>query len=503
MSAASRRSRVLVVEDEPITAADLRASVENLGYEIAGVVNSGLKAIRAALDASPDVVLMDIRLKGTMDGITAADEIRKNSGLPVIFVSGSATEDVVLRASIAGAYGFVLKPFRAKELNAAIVLALQQHQLARDLFLEQTWLRTMLQNLSDAVFAADTHGRVRYINRAGEILAGCTLAEAADKPIEGVCRLTTLANEPVETCPLRAALRTGLPVEKARFLLHSRDGRVTPVEKSASPIEVNGEIAGAVSVVVDISERVRSERLQELERERLEEQVHVTSSQLGQTRAELRALSGYLITAQEEERRRVARELHDDLAQSAAVVGLELESLDHLLPPDGKGTHEILRSVTNRVSDLGHQVREISHRLHPSVVQDLGLPLALRGLVDDYNRNGASVTCIQSWQDPRLPLDVATAFYRIAQEALRNASRHAEGAPVRVVLEPAAGGLQLRVEDAGPGFDLNRLPAKPHLGLLSMQERARLVGATFLLQTAPGDGTSIRVRVPLPVMVSE
>ena len=497
MNPGAQRPRILIVEDEAVTAADLQASVQGLGFESVGVVNSGSKAVQAARKASPDVVLMDIGLKGSMDGIAAAKEIRNNWNIPIVFITANSNDDVLLRASAAGAYGYILKPFRTKDLNATILVALQQNRLARELFSEQTWLRTLLQSLSDGVVATDVEGRIRYLNPAGEALAGWNLEEALGKPIEEVYTLTSMSNEPVEVFQLRRALRTKAPIGKSRFLMHARNGRVIPIENAASPIESSGQVIGAVAVFVDITERIQGEHDLEMERGRLEEKVQLTSQALGETRAELRALSAHLIKAQEEERRRVARELHDDLNQRAGLAEMELDRIETLLPAQDQTMRKILAEARQQITRLSAGLREVSHRLHPSVVEDLGLPPALRALVNEYHENGVDVSFAGNSAAPDLPLDAATALYRIAQEALRNALKHAGGAPVRVVLEEMAGEVCLTVEDSGPGFDLDSVRGKGGLGLLSMQERARLAGGSLLLRTRPGSGATILVRVPL------
>jgi PAS domain S-box-containing protein len=497
MSPATQQTRVLIVEDEAVTAADLQATLQALGHEVIGTVNSGAAAVSVARDCSPDVILMDIRLRGSMDGIAAAEQIRKHSDVPVVFITANLDEEVLLRASAAGAYGYVLKPFRKNDLNATILVALQQHQFTRELFSQQTWLRTVLQSLSDGVIATDVEGRVRYLNPSGEALLGWSLGDALGKPVEDVYKLTTLTSEPVQVADLRDALYSGSTAGKNRFLLQARDGRQVPIEDAASPIEASGQVIGAVAVFVDITERIRAEHEREVERERLEEQVHLTSEALGETRAELRALSGHLIKAQEEERRRVARELHDDLNQRSAIAEMQLERIIPLIPAEDERVHHLLRDVRQQISRLSAGLREVSHRLHPAVVEDLGLAAALRSLVDEFRENGFEVTCMAPRVTQDLPIDIATALYRIAQEALRNAFKHARGAPVRVSLEETGRELRLKIEDAGPGFDLNSVRGKGGLGLLSMQERARLAGGSLLLRTRPGDGTLVIVRVPL------
>jgi PAS domain S-box-containing protein len=491
------RPKILVVEDEQVVALDLEHSLTGLGYEAVAVTPSGLKAVQLTEQFCPDLVLMDIQLPGTMDGIAAANQIRERWQIPVVFVTANANEETLNRAKATGAYGYLLKPFRPKELNATILMALQQHRLMRELFAEHTWLTTMLESLTDGVIATDAEGQVRYLNPAAEALTGWTQTEAFGQAIEVIYPQATLEGESVVQCQLRKALASAVPISKARFLLRTKQDQFVPIEDAAAPILEKGRTRGAVTVFRDITERLRRERQQEAERDRLGEQMQATSEALGQTRAELRALSGHLMTAQEEERRRIARELHDDFAQRTVMIEMQAERLAQRLSSADGETQQMLSHLRVQVVSLSHGLRETSHRLHPSTLEDLGLSVALRSLVTDLQERDHDVSLkVQDLVTP-IPLETATALYRITQEALRNAAKHAANAPVHINLCERDGELQLTIEDAGPGFEGNQVRVKGGLGLLSMQERARLVSGTLLLRTAPGQGTSLSVRVPL------
>jgi signal transduction histidine kinase len=200
---------------------------------------------------------------------------------------------------------------------------------------------------------------------------------------------------------------------------------------------------------------------------------------------------------QEEERRRIARELHDDLSQRIALLDFEVQHLRQELPQDlTAGATERLSNLRLQISALADDVRKLSHRLHPSILEDMGVEAALRSVVRDFAQGHEVAVRFRAEALSRpVPLDVATALYRVAQEALRNAVRHARDAHIEVSLSEAEGELRLTIEDDGPGFDLNVAREKRGLGLVSMQERARLVGGQFALLSAPGRGTKIVVTV--------
>lgn len=138
MTANGNRPKILVVEDEQVVALDLEQSLTGLGYEVVAVTHSGQSALQHAEQWGPDLVLMDIQLEGTLDGIAAAQKIRERWQIPVVFVTANTNEETLARAKAAGPYGYLLKPFRPKELNATILVALQQHRLTRELFTEHS-----------------------------------------------------------------------------------------------------------------------------------------------------------------------------------------------------------------------------------------------------------------------------------------------------------------------------------------------------------------------------
>ncbi|HXS94637.1 MAG TPA: ATP-binding protein [Candidatus Limnocylindrales bacterium] len=269
--------KVLIVEDEQILAMDLRAQLCELGYDVVGTASTGKEALRLAEECRPDLVLMDIQLHGSMDGITAAVEIRQQWQTPVIFMTAFAGEETLLRAKLSGLYGYLPKPFEAKHLNAAVSLALQHHRMMREAFQEHGWLRTLLAGMSDGVIAADLQGQVRFLNPVAENLTGWSLAEALGRPIEEICVLRQEDGTPLERCQLRHVLATRRAVARGRFLLISRRDSTLFVDDSAAPIhDAQGIMTGAVTVITDVTEREHSER----ERQRLQAELERSHDEL-------------------------------------------------------------------------------------------------------------------------------------------------------------------------------------------------------------------------------
>lgn len=212
----------------------------------------------------------------------------------------------------------------------------------------------------------------------------------------------------------------------------------------------------------------------------------------------LRNFSARLISSQESERARLARELHDDITQRLACLAIDVGQSG--LGGLGKSREETGRSVREELIRLGEDVHALSCRLHPSILYDLGLPAALRVEAERFERQGLGVIGLTFHGVPEsLPSDASLCLFRIAQEALRNAARHASARTITLSLVGFDGGLQLVVQDDGCGFDPAAKADHPSLGLESMRERVRLLDGEFEVESAPNEGTTILAWVPVKI----
>lgn len=454
----------------------------------------GPGALTAPWSAAPRAagLLWTVPQSRPFDG---GDERRLHSLAPFAAAAWSLLASRAVDTDHAEILWFDPAGIRPKELNAALLAALQQHRRSRELFAEGAWLRTLLGSLSDGIIAAGSDTRVRYLNAGAERATGWSLAEAMGKPVAEIGTLTRLGGGPVSRSPIDRALAGARPTRWDRYILHRRDGRTLPIEAFASPILEPQTPTVVIAVFRDISEQLQRERRDEKARKLLKEQVNAAEHELGETRADLRALSGRLITLQEEERRRLARELHDDFGQRAAILGLQISRALDLLPNSPSEAADLLARTQGQIVALDNGLREVSHRLHPSVIEDLGLIPGLTSLVEDLREGGAEIT-LAAPDSIAVPAPIATCLYRVTQEALRNAAKHAPGAPVHIRLSADADNVHLAIEDAGPGFDVREVRAAGGLGLLNMRERARLAGGTLTLRSFPGRGTAITVAIP-------
>ena len=204
-----------------------------------------------------------------------------------------------------------------------------------------------------------------------------------------------------------------------------------------------------------------------------------------------------MIAAQEDERSRVARELHDDALQRIAMIRHELDDAS------AHGNPEMARRISGvcgELDDLGTVLRTAAHQLHPAVVEKAGLRRALGALAEEFGRAaGLEVRVVVPPLDPALASAVAVAAYRIAQEALRNARRHSGAGRADLVLEEAGGTVTLVVADTGKGFDTTAPGKDGGLGLIAMRQRAEAVGGRLDVRSRPGGGTTVTAVVPAAV----
>jgi signal transduction histidine kinase len=234
-----------------------------------------------------------------------------------------------------------------------------------------------------------------------------------------------------------------------------------------------------------------------LARKQADEALRAREQSLRQMREGLRKLAARLIHAQEEERRRIAREMHDDWTQRLALLGIQAAKLAHQINRPEKAL-PLLRTMQAQLVSLSEDVHALSRQLHPSILDDLGLVEALRSECAGFaRREGIAVAYRSDEAGVTLPRDAALCLYRVAQEALRNIARHAAVKEACLTLTSTVQELVLQIRDEGAGFDPAEVRSRPGLGLSSMEERVRLIGAALSLSSAVGLGTTVEVRVPL------
>jgi len=263
------KSRVMVVEDDRIIADHIQATLNSLGYGVTALVSSGEEAVKKAERDNPDIVLMDIVLKGEMDGVEAASQIRSRMGIPIVFLTAFSDQKILERAKLTEPFGYLIKPFEDRELHSNIEVALYKHKMEKRLKESEEWLSTTLNSIGDAVIATDTQGYVIFMNPVAQELTGWKQNEISGKSLNEVFNIINeKTGEPAEN-PVLKVIQKGTIVGLANHtVLVTKDGKKVPIDDSGAPIKNDrGETIGVVLVFRDITERKKAEeKLKKLSR---------------------------------------------------------------------------------------------------------------------------------------------------------------------------------------------------------------------------------------------
>jgi two-component system cell cycle sensor histidine kinase/response regulator CckA len=248
---------ILIVEDERIVAMDLQQTLSGFGYDAFGIASSCEEALAKASEKGPDLVLMDIRIKGDVDGIGAAELIRTQFDIPIVYITAHADEATIARAKATEPFGYLLKPVKPDELRSAIEVSLHKHKMEKQLRERERWVSTTLRSIGDAVIATDVEGRVRFMNVVAEKLTGWTSEEATGRPSTEILQIVNASTREPVLNPILRALQEKTIVGLANdTTLIRRNGGEAPIDDSASPIiDDKVQVIGAVLVFRDVTEK--------------------------------------------------------------------------------------------------------------------------------------------------------------------------------------------------------------------------------------------------------
>jgi len=340
-------------------------------------------------------------------------------------------------------------------------------------------IRAMLETASQAILAVDGSGDIKLANPAAQQMYGYAANEIVGLPLEKLIpkplRMTYAAylKKHLSQHPMQG-LSTRLEMNCVRG-----DGTEFPAEVTLSSLSITEGTLG-VAFVTDITERRRNE------------------AKVLDYQEQLRKLTARLLASQERGNRQVARELHDVFSQELVGMSMEIWSIKENLQAPEEELRERLAELGRKVARMAVDIHRTSRNLHPAAVEELGLEPALRQECQAFEqRSGIPIELIVTDLPSDIPVHVALCTYRVAQESLRNIHKHASDSErVRVSLLGNADGITLRVEDTGDGFDPNSVK-NGGLGLISMEERVRLVNGKLAVQSEQGEGTTLTAYIPL------
>jgi PAS domain S-box-containing protein len=502
----AHRPRIFVVEDERIVALDLAHTLEELGYSVVGLAVRGEEAVARVKAVDPHLVLMDVRLAGSLDGIQAAEIIRRTHDIPVIYLTAHSDNETLRRAASTSASGYLVKPFKSPELRCAIEIALHKHAADAHVREHEQWLATTVQSIAEAVIATDIDGTVKLFNPVAESLTGWQQADAKLHRLDDVLSLVDeCTGAPIDSL-FKRAVQSKAPVHlHDGAVLVSRTGEKIAVEETAAPIlDPLGRVLGGVLILRDITERKR--QMQQIHKlnEELERRVAQRTAELQganrdleafsysvahDLRAPLRGIDSFsqlLIEGHAEQLDETGVAYLKRVRASASRMGL---LIDALLTLAGIGRGELHRSQV----DLSSLVREIAidvAMLYPERAVDLQI------------RDG-----ITAYADPRL---LRIALSNLLDNAWKFSQKSAQPV-VRLDSMYLNDASTYFLRDSGAGFDA-RYAAKlfepfqrlhneqefsgSGVGLAIVERVVRRHGGKVWAESSPGAGATFFFTLP-------
>lgn len=364
-------------------------------------------------------------------------------------------------------------------------------------------LELLLESTGEGIYGIDLRGRCIFINQAGADLLGYSPDEVLGRNMHYLMHHSHADERlmPVHECRIFKAFQQGKGVRVDNEVLWRRDGTSFAAEYASYPIRDGEQVLGAVVTFNDITERRETQMALQRAHDELERRVAERTAELSEATARLQAshaslqrLSAHMNAVREEERRHIARDIHDELGASLTALQLDMNWLR------GKIDDEALRGKIDEMLAMSQtamgSVRRILSDLRPGVLDHLGLWAALEALLTDFQQRSklrCHLDCEPYVERCRLGREAEIAAYRIVQEVLTNVSRHARASHVRLAAFAVGRDLQLEIADDGCGM---RVPAQPtSFGLLGMQERARAIGGELAIHSEPDAGTTVRLLI--------
>lgn len=481
--------RLLHVEDSQDDVDLIRLELEKAGYELhCRRVETATDMADALASERWDVIVSDFKLPvfdayGALATLTAS-----GLDIPFILVSGCIGEEAAVAMMKAGADDFVMKD-RLARFAPAIERAMKDYELrherkraedARNV--SEKLLRDISSALGEGLLVQDSTGRLVFMNPEAERLLGWSEQELAARDIHETIHYLHPdgRHSPRTDCPIFNLPRTGTRYRSDDDVFIRKEGVPFPVHYVSTVITQNGCADAIVIAFTDITERKQTEQ------------------ELKASRQQLQELSTFLQTVREEERKRIARELHDELGQSLTALRMDVNWLaarpDYVAP----GIADRLRGMESLIHQTVESMRRISEDLRPGMLDDLGLSAALEHHVERFIEN-AGIPCALNLGQEEFEVgdQVATALFRIVQESLTNVARHSGATLVNIHVEDSGSEILLSVQDNGCGLVMG--PSTGHnkrYGIMGMRERVKMLGGHFEIIGTPDAGTRVEVRIP-------
>ncbi|MFA6014657.1 MAG: PAS domain S-box protein [Gallionellaceae bacterium] len=503
MNLAQSALRVLLVEDSPDDADLTIFELSESGFEIAHTRVESETEMRIALQsANWDVVISDFNLPkfNTRSALAVLREM--DTDVPFIIVSGCIGEESAVTLMKEGASDFVMKDKLGRlplvierELRDA-TLRREHRQAQEALRANEKLLREITATVGEGIYVLNEFGHIVFMNPEAERLLGWKKQELSGRNVHNTIHPQKPDGTPLpeKDCGAYHVMESGGVYRSDDEIFVRKNGTLMPVSFVASAIMQDGKAVASVTAFQDISQRKQAEQ------------------ELRESRKQLRELSAYLQSVREEERSRIARELHDELGQMLTGIKLDANWLINQLPAHEPAVERKSNSLTKLINETMDAMRRTAADLRPVMLDDLGLAAAVEWLSEDFTerttinvqlalgkaqcKHPCSWECASQWDD-NLNDAVATAAFRIVQESLTNIARHAHANRVMISITCKDGNLLLLVSDDGQGIETHNVQKPNSYGVIGMRERAHSLGGIFDLSSIPGEGTTVQAVIPL------
>lgn len=528
----SEQPTILIADDTPANLGVVVDSLTARGFRVL-VALDGAEALERAQFSQPDLILLDVKMPG-IDGFETCRRLKvddRTRDIAVIFMTSRTGSEDMIEGFSAGGVDYLTKPVHVEEMIARVSTHLALRTMHKQLVAQN---RQLLAEVSVRQQAETALSRARDQLEGRVALRTAELARANQSLMAQIeerrrAEAKLLSSEArfraiVETSPVPLCI-TSMPggqllytngpfqelfgldllhdaanivdfyadtAERDRLVEHlSRDGsfRNSEVQFRRPDGSVFWAMATARVATYDEAPAIYVGLNDITGRKRIEQALF-------ESREQLRELSAYMEAIREEERKRIAMEIHDELGQLLTALKMDVSLLKMRLsgdPDAAKKTDDMRELVETTI----WMVRNVASHLRPAAL-NFGIVSALEWLVEDFSRrNNIPCQFRINGSEPVLPDTHATAVFRIVQASLTNVARHARATRADVTLTRSATGLDLHVSDDGCGFDQDATRKSDSYGVLGMRERARLIGASLLIDSAPGTGTSVSIHIPL------
>ena len=443
----------MIVEDEGVIARDIKKILEKAGYSVPAIVSSGDKVVEMVSKVRPDLILMDIMIEGSIDGVDAARQVQKRFEIPVVYLTAYGDDNTLQRARITEPYGYILKPFESRELHVAIEIALYKHKMERKLKESEQWLSTTLKNVGDGVIVTDVDGLIMFMNPAAEGLTGWIQKDALGRELNEVCRIVDKESHIQIRDLVEKALQNSIvssPIENTMLIAKNKKEIFIDYNAALNSDQKRGVI-GVVLNFRDITEyrnmeeqireynedlkkivEERTTRIKELERQRMEN--------------EKLAITGRMAA-------RVAHEINNPLAGIQYSFLLIKDSI----PKDHQHYEYVgrIEKEIKRISSIVRQMLDLS-RPPKQALQNFNINTTIRDVVAmlkvNFDKQGVTAnydTCSESLKVYMLEDSIRQVLFNIIQNAI---DASPEGGRIDITLKVDNGHVKIMVSDKGSGI---------------------------------------------------